>query len=183
MEDIAEITRQNRNLIQNTAGVIASIGLAELGKKLAGNIVTPATWALNYTTSDVTPGKEDAMIYTAGLVSLPASVAVGTIKALVDDKTQKQLEAVRRKESAKYRKFIQSCSYLGWANAPTTAMKIANAGGTAWKAYNGLWCYITDAKGRHVCDFRPNSFLELYQPSQPLAEGSNGGFEWGVIRG
>lgn len=180
MSTIADITRENKNLIQNTSGIIASVGLNQVGKRVAGNIVTPATWALNYAADGSNPTKEDLLIYSAGFASLAASVAVGTIKAVVDDKTKKQLKEVKQKENPIYRKHIKACAYLDWSPSPIIATKIANSGGTAWQATNSLWCFITDANGHHICDFTPNSFLKLYQPSMPLAEGSNGGFKWEV---
>lgn len=66
MEGVAAIARSNKNIIQNTSGIIASVGLNAIGKKVAGNIVTPATWAVNYTSGGSTPGKEDLMLYSAG---------------------------------------------------------------------------------------------------------------------
>ena len=64
----------------------------------------------------------------------------------------------------------------------STAADIARAGGTAWQAYSGLWCYITDSNDRHVYDFLPNSFQVLYQPLTPLAESDTGGFQWKTVR-
>ncbi|WP_390517553.1 hypothetical protein [Halioxenophilus aromaticivorans] len=176
----ADITRENKNLIQNTSGIIASVGLNQVGKRVAGNIVTPATWALNYAADGSTPGKEDLMLFSAGFAALSASVVVGTLKAVVDDRTKRQLQAVKQKENPIHRKHIKACVYLDWSPSPITASKIASAGGTAWLATNGLWCFITDAKGHHICDYTPNSFLKLYQPSMPLSEGANGGFLWEV---
>lgn len=45
---MGDTIKGNKNVIQTTSGTIASIGLEQTGKKVAGALVTPAIWVVNY---------------------------------------------------------------------------------------------------------------------------------------
>ena len=178
---VADTIQDNKNIVQNTSGVIASIGFSELGNNVAGNIVTPATWALNHAVDGSVPSSVDIGIYATGFISTPASAIVGSFKAIIDDDLNKKLNAVRKKEASRYRAFIETCSNKGFAPPMLIAMNIASKGGTAWQATSGIWCYIKDARGKLVSDFTPNSYLKIYRPKHPLQASANGGYKWEVI--
>ena len=59
----------------------------------------------------------------------------------------------------------------------------SSKGGTAWEHPNGLWVYITDARGLLVCDYRPVVARKIYQPLLPLRPAGRESFRWHVIRG
>ncbi|MFT7561846.1 MAG: hypothetical protein ACI93R_003778 [Flavobacteriales bacterium] len=180
----ANTVRDHKNFIQGTSSTIASIGLEATGKKVGGILVTPAIWALNYTTGRAIPSPTDAGIYATGFISAPTSIVVGIVKAVVDDDTNKKLILlkVKIKEESWARPFIPPCANYASSPAKINAMTIAKKGGTAWKSNNGLWFYITEGSGKFVADFKPKHYVELYRPKQPLRIRSNGGFDWEVIR-
>lgn len=179
--DTVAVLRNHKNTIQTLSGTIASIGLEQSGKKIAGSLITPATWALNYTAENSKPGAVDIGLWATGFVSTPAAITTSVIKAIVDDDTQRKLFHVRNKEPVKYAKFIQPCSNYGSSAPEIVAMSIANKGGTAWIRNIGLWVYITDSRGNLVADYQPADFLKIYRPKKPYQAGLNGGFNWEVI--
>lgn len=182
METIADKVQQHKNLIQSTSGTIASIGLEKVGQKAAGYMVTPAVWVLNYSTQGSTPDKTDMAIWATGFISAGASIAVGLVKAVVDDDMDTRVREIQSKENSTYSPYIKACFRYGSAAPQINAMKIASSGGTAWRAPNGLWVYLTDAEGKLVSDFTPNSYVELYRPQQPLTKARAGGLVWNTLR-
>lgn len=180
MGDVATAVNGNKNVIQTVGGTVASIGLEQSGKKVAGALVTPATWALNYAAEGSKPGVIDVGIWLSGFFSAPASIATGVIKAFVDDDINQKLALVQSKEPAQYSKFIKACYNYGMAGPAINAMNIANQGGTAWITSVGLWVYITDANGHLVADYKPAEFHTLYQPKKPYKARPSGGFDWKV---
>ncbi|GAB1260589.1 hypothetical protein [Aurantivibrio plasticivorans] len=182
MDNIAASVEAHKNKIQTGSGTVASIGLEMTGKTVAGALITPATWALNYASDGSKPGAVDALIYGSGFLSTPAAIATGVLKAAVDDDLNAKLSEVKRTDNQKFRSFFKACSHFAGNSPQINAMNIASKGGTAWKHPNGLWVYITDAKGQLVSDFQPRLFTEMYQPDQPLKVGANGGFKWSVKR-
>lgn len=179
---MSDIITSNKNVIQTTSGTIASIGLEQTGRKVAGSLVTPATWALNYGGDGSKPGAVDVGIWLAGFVSAPASVVTGLIKAVVDDDVNRKLTLVQSKESSKSASFIKPCASFGAASPAINAMTIAYKGGTAWITSVGLWVYITDARNYLVADYEPKEYVTLYRPVKPYRAKSSGGFDWEVIR-
>jgi len=182
MEDLTEDIKQHKNLIQSTNGTIASIGLEKVGQKVAGVMVTPAVWVLNYSADGSTPDKMDAAIYTAGFVSAGASIITGVLKAVVDDDLSNKIAEAQKKEDSKFSPFIQGCHKYAMTPPAVTAMTIASKGGTAWRHPNGVWLYVTDARGYLVSDFMPKVYVEVYRPKSPLKKEKNGKFAWEVIR-
>lgn len=181
MADVADTIRDHKNVIQTTSGTIASISLEQAGKKVAGALVTPATWAVNHLADGSTPNAVDIGIWMSGFLSAPASIATGFIKALVDDDIGRKLALVQAKEPPKYARFIKACYNYGMASPSINAMTIANRGGTAWITSVGLWVYITDARDNLVADYQPQEFTSMYRPRKPYKERSSGGFDWEII--
>jgi len=170
--------RENFNIIQNTSGTIAAIGLEKIGKAAAGNLVTPAIWALNAATKNSTPSVVDVGIYASGFVSAPAAITVSTVKALSDDSINRKVNEIRLQHEAKYRQFILPVQNYGH-NAPFfVAQEIASNGGTVWQGQNHQWVYITDARGLLVPDFKPNNFRQAMQPTFPFELNKNNKFKF-----
>jgi len=185
MDQTAKAIENHKNLIQSTSGTIASIGLTKAGEKMAGVLVTPAVWVLNYSANGSTPDKVDVGLYATGFFgTLAASGAVvtGTVKAVVDDDMDTRLREIQAGEDPRYRRFIKACYRYGMMPPQINAMTIAGKGGTAWKHVNGLWVYITDARGYLVNDYKPRKAVVTYRPKLPLIKGSNGGLLWDTIR-
>jgi hypothetical protein len=182
MEQVADKVARNKNIIQTVSGTVASIGLEHTGKRIAGALVTPATWTLNYASDRSNPSSIDVGIYLTGFASAPASIVTGLWKAAMDDDINQKLQLVKAKEPAEFAKYIAPCDNYAWAPPQTNAMTIASNGGTAWITSAGLWVFITDARGKLVTDYTPTNFIQMYQPKQPLRSNQQGRFEWGVIR-
>lgn len=180
MADITTKIEQHKNLIQSVNGSVASIGLEKVGQKVAGTLVTPAVWVLNYSVQGSTPDLMDGVIYATSFISAPASITVGLIKSSVDDDIDNKLREVQKAEG-KYAAFIKPCYRYGVSAPQINAASIAKSGGTAWRHPNGLWVYILDGRGHFVTNFQPRVYVEMYQPSTPLTQHS-GGFKWRVIR-
>jgi hypothetical protein len=169
--------KENFNFMQNSSGIVASMGLESLGKSAAGNLVTPAIWALNYTASESRPTGIDVGIYAVGFLNAPASIITSIFKSVVDDDINKKVNMIRQQHDAKFRLYIQPVQNFGGMSAPyITATTIAGKGGVAWQGKNGQWVYITDAQGFPVCDFVPNNYLNIWQPNRPLTMHPNGEF-------
>lgn len=186
MNEVTQTIENHQSLIQGTSGTIASIALEKAGRKMAGALVTPAVWVLNYTAEDKTPDGLDIGLYTLGFAGAFASVAAigtGLIKSVVDDDIDQKLREIQREEDPKYRKFIKACYRYGMHAPLINAMTIASKGGTAWQHKNGLWAYITDINDNMVMDFKPKSAVEIYQPTQPLRRNDRGLFQWHSVRG
>lgn len=181
MANAAEAIQNHKNTIQTISGTVASIGLEQTGKQVAGALITPATWALNYASDGSRPGTVDIGLWATGFVSAPASIATSVVKAMVDDDTHRKLEIIRSKESNQYSKFILPCSTFGSSAPGIVAMTIASKGGTAWLSNAGLWVYITDANARLVADYQPLDYLKIYRPKKPYQANENGAFNWEVI--
>ena len=109
--------------------------------------------------------------------------ALNKQKGIVDDDTRRRLSDARSSEPGQHRKFILPCVDYGWSGQGINAMTIASKGGTAWEHPNGLWAYIVDAKGRLVCNYRPQVAQQIYQPLLPLRPSGDGKFRWHSIRG
>ncbi len=185
MDNTAKAIENHKNIIVSTNSTIASIGLTKAGQKVAGVLVAPAVWALNYASSGSKPGEVDVGLYAMGLFGSIASVAAivtGTMKAVVDDDIDRKLREVQASEDPRYAKFIKPCYRYGMMAPQINATTIASKGGTAWKHPNGVWVYITDIRGYLVHDFKPKTAVITYQPNNPLKKGNNGGFVWGVKR-
>ncbi|MBS8225078.1 hypothetical protein [Vannielia litorea] len=175
------------NSITNVLVTVTSEGVSRaLGGGVrggvAGLVVQPAVWIATGTGPDA----GDTVIYGAGVAGVVAgaimavpAIVTGVVKAAVDDHTATLVEEVRQKEPAEFRASILGTDdYSYWAsNNHITAMTIAAAGGVAWKDKNGVYCFVRDAKGRLVCDYRPKSYEALYFPMLPLTKVGNG-FKW-----
>lgn len=182
MDEVANAIRKNKNLIQTTGGAVASIGLEQVGKNVAGSLITPATWAVNRAADGSKPDAVDVGVWLGGLVSAPAAIITGTMKALVDDDTARKLALVRSNEPLKYARTISPCSDFGFSSPSINAMTIASKGGTAWVSVVGLWVYIIDSRGNLVADYEPSTFVTMYRRCKPYRRRTNGGFDWEVIR-
>lgn len=181
MEKTVKAFEDHKNFIQSGAGTIASIGLDKIGQKAAGTLITPAVWTLNYGATGTKPDVTDAGIYASGFVSFGASIAVGLLKAHIDDDMIQKLSEIRRTEKPIWAPHIKSCYQFSSAAPAINAQIIASMGGTAWKHPNGLWVYITDARGLMIKDFKPNVYVVIYQPKEPLVK-KNGKLVWGITR-
>jgi hypothetical protein len=185
MGSIGQTVQDNRSLLQTTGGTVASIALEKSGEKLAGSLVTPAIWVYNYATQDAVPDNADIGIYLTGLAggaAAPAAIATSVLKAIVDDDTARKVERVREGEPPQYRPFIKPCSMYAM-NAPAiNAQTIASKGGTAWLHPNGVWVYITDARGFLVNDYKPKISVTVYQPKSPLTLKNNGLYIWHIVK-
>lgn len=185
MDRTTKVIENHKNLIVSTNSTIASIGLTKVGQKVGGVIVTPAVWALNYSSQGTTPDKVDAGLFAMGFFGSLASVvgiSTGIIKAVVDDDIDRKLREVQAGEEPKYSPFIKPCARYGMMAPQINATTIASKGGTAWKHTNGLWVYITDIRGYLVHDHSPKNTVMTYQPNHPLQKASSGGFIWGMVR-
>lgn len=175
----------NENTVTNTGAFLGALSVEEvLGKsagktagRVGGGLVQPAVWVVTGTKPDAV----DVGLWGVGLTGIFGAVAAGVtgiVKGIVDDHTAQLLVPIRNGEPAKYRPFIlPTTEYSGMAGQFINAMTIASQGGTAWLHQNGLWVYLTDAKGRLVPDYKPNRCKKLFQPKLPLKRVS-GGFEW-----
>jgi len=183
MTSVADKIDQNKNLINSISQPLAVMGLDKMGQKVAGKLLTPAVWALNYGVNGATPDKVDVGLYGMGLMggpAAPASIMVGVVKAAVDDDMDNRLSVARRDQKPEFRPYIKACYRFSSSPPQINAMKIANLGGTAWLHNNGLWVYITDARGRHVPNFKPKNAKKIYQPEWPLKTTSDGKFRFTV---
>jgi hypothetical protein len=184
MGDQSNLIQDHNSLMQTVSGGIAAIGLEKTGNAVAGTMVTPAVWALNYAVNGKTPDNVDVGLFGLGLAGGPfavASISTGIIKAVIDDQIEVQLREVRLNEEAKYRPYIIPCSKYASSGPGINAMAIASRGGTAWQHPNGLWVYIVDASGKLVADFKPKKATKLYQPVWPLKGMGAGKFRWHMV--
>jgi hypothetical protein len=182
MGNIADTIDRNKNLVSSISQPVAVIGLEKVGQKVAGKLLTPAVWALNYAVNGKTPDNVDIGLFGVGLMggsAGPAAIAAGLVKAVVDDDMEYRLNIVRQSEDAKYRSTIFPCYHFGTAPPQINAMTIASLGGTAWQHPNGLWVYIMFNNGKellHVANFKPNKAIQVYQPVWPLQPKGEGRF-------
>ena len=185
MDRTAKAIENHKNIILSTNSTIASIGLEKAGQKVAGVLVTPAVWVLNYSAQGSTPDKIDVGLYVTGFFGTLASagtITTSLVKAVVDDDIDTKLREIQSGEEPKYRPFIKPCYRYGMSAPQINAMSIANKGGTAWKHPNGLWVYITDINGYLVNNFKPKKAVVVYRPNLPLKKNRTGGFSWGITR-
>jgi hypothetical protein len=153
---------------------LAVIGLEKIGQKVAGKLLTPAVWALNYAVNGKTPDNVDVSLFGVGLMggsAGPAAILTGLVKAAVDDDMENRLKVARQSEDIKYRPTIFPCYHYGSAPPQINAMTIASIGGTAWQHPNGLWVYILFNNGKQllqVPNFKPHKAIQVYQPVWPL---------------
>lgn len=139
---------------------------------LAGALVQPAVWIL----SGKSPQPGDIPLWglgtivsiAGGAIGSGATIVTGLVKAAVEDHEDKEIAAAVQKEPEKYRPFITSVRNYGAAGRGIVAMTIANHGGVTWRVAKSTWVYITDAKGRLVCDYKPAFAYEIYGPELPL---------------
>lgn len=184
MGNVTDTIERHNSLIQTTSGTVASIGLTKAGQKIAGVVVTPAVWLLNYAANGKKPDNIDIGLYATGFAGTLASagaIGTGVVKAIVDDDIDWKLKQVRMNEDPKYRPFIRACYHYKMNPPQINAMTIASDGGTAWRHPNGLWACITDARGLLVYDFQPKTYIGIYRPVQPIVR-KNGKFKWESIK-
>jgi hypothetical protein len=154
---------------------------------LVGALVQPAVWVL----SGKAPQPEDIALWGLGVglsltmrtIGGAATIATGFVKAALEDHEDKVIATAVQKEPEKYRPFITSVrNYGGLAGRGIVAMTIASHGGVTWRVSEAIWVYITDAKGRLVCDYKPAFAYEIYGPDLPLRiagrEGDKMRFPW-----
>ena len=173
----------SNNGIVNTGTSIAAFAVERVAGRAAGIVVQPVVWIA----TGASPDAADVALYSVGSIATivgstvvgVAAAGVGIIKGLVDDDTAEKLSEAKLNEPAQYRPFIQACvSYSGWAGQSINAMTIASKGGTAWMHPNGLWVYITDARGRLIADYTPRRAIRINQPLFPLRSAGVGRVRW-----
>ncbi|MFK5914035.1 MAG: hypothetical protein QM484_06645 [Woeseiaceae bacterium] len=180
MRDLAEKIDRNKNLVSSINQPLAVMGLDKVGQKVAGKLLTPAVWAVNYAVNGASPDNVDLGLFGTGLlggVTGPASIVTGLLKAVVDDDMEQRLKLVRSGEKSEYRKNIVAAYHFASAPAAINAMTIASLGGTAWQHANGLWVYITNNK-LLVPNFRPQKYVKIYRPVWPLQSMGGGKFRF-----
>lgn len=139
----------------------------------AGLVVQPVVWAV----TGNGPDAADAFIYGVGVagamagwvLAVPATLT-GIVKAAVDDYVGGLVAEAKQDEPAAVRGGIAGTDDYGFwsANNHITAMTIASYGGVAWQHPNGAYLFIKDATGTPICDYRPQSYQQLYRPVLPL---------------
>ena len=72
MENATGVVKDHKNVIQTSGGTIASIALEQSGRRVAGALVTPATWALNHAADGSTPGAVDIGLWISGFFAAGA---------------------------------------------------------------------------------------------------------------
>ncbi|MCW8935146.1 MAG: hypothetical protein OQK98_10515 [Gammaproteobacteria bacterium] len=185
MDAITDKLEKHQNLVSSINQPLAVIGLEKAGQKMAGKLLTPAVWALNYAVNDKLPDKVDAGIFGVGLLggaAGPASIVTGVVKAVVDDDTDQRLKAVRNDEKPEHRSSIKAAYHFGSAPAGINAQTIASMGGTAWQHPNGLWVYITVGEDLLVANFKPQKATRVYRPVWPLIPMGGGKFRYTAKR-
>lgn len=181
MGNIADKIENNKNLISNLSQPLAVIGLEKSGLTMAGKLLAPAVWAVNYTVNYKTPDKVDVSIYSTGLFGGavgPAAIVTSIVKAVVDDDMNQRLKVVRNSEKPEYRKGILPAYHFSSSPPGINAQKIASMGGTAWQHPNGLWVYIKDKNGLLVPNFKPAKASTVYKPVWPLQSMGGGKFRF-----
>ena len=185
-DNVTDFIDENRSSVLNSSTTLASLNIEKVAGKIAGAVVQPAVWVLDFAANDAPPDGTDVSLWGLSLVSGPvgwAAAATGILKGAVDDRTRHLLEQARAAEPQERRKFMSACADYGWSGQGINAQTIASKGGTAWEHPNGLWVYITDARGLLVCDYRPVVARKIYQPLLPLRPAGRESFRWHVIRG
>ena len=181
MDNIVDSVEKHQNLVSSINQPLAVIGLDKIGQKMAGKLLTPAVWALNYTVNDKLPDKVDAGLFGAGLLggaTGPAAIVTGVVKAVIDDDLEQRLKAVRKDEKPEHSKSIKAAYHFGSAPAGINAQTIASLGGTAWQHPNGLWVYITVGKDLLVANYKPQRATRVYRPVWPLQSMGGGKFRF-----
>lgn len=165
---MSQFIERNFNQIQTVNSTIAAIGLEKVGQKVAGTLVTPAVWALNYATKDITPNEIDLAIYGSGFINGPAGIVMSLLKAVIDDDIAKKVAVIREQQDPQYRNYIFPVQSYKSLPPLIAAIKVAEAGGTAWKGGNGQWVFLSDSNGLMVADFKPKDAVEVCQPIYPF---------------
>ncbi|CAA0123421.1 Uncharacterised protein [BD1-7 clade bacterium] len=173
---MSNVVERNFNSIQTVSGTVAAIGLEKTGNAVAGNMVTPAVWALNYAAKGSTPNEVDLSIYGLGFLNGPAGIAMSLFKAYMDDDIAKKVDEIKQKQSVEYRNYIFAVQ--AYRNLPPfiAALKVAENGGTAWQGHNDQWVFITDSNGALVADYEPVGAVKVIKPIYPFIE-ENGKFK------
>ena len=168
-----------------------NVAAAGVKAGLVGALVQPAVWVL----SGKAPQPGDIPLWGMGtIVSLAggpigagAAMVTGLVKAAVEDHEDKEIAVAVQKEPEKYRPFITSVRNFGASGRGIVAMTIANHGGVTWRVGKATWVYITDAKGRLVCDYKPAFAYSIYGPELPLRivgrEAGKLKFRWRTLPG
>lgn len=186
MGNIADSVEKHQNLVSSINQPLAVIGLDKIGQKMAGKLLTPAVWALNYSVNDKLPDKVDVGLFGTGLLggaAGPAAIFTGIVKAVIDDDLEQKLKAVRKDEKPEQSKYIKAAYHFGSAPAGINAQTIATLGGTAWQHPNGLWVYITvGEKNLLVANFKPQKATRVYRPVWPLQSMGGGKFRFTAKR-
>jgi hypothetical protein len=196
---VSDFINNSSNTGKSAGQTIVSItlteGLKKAGKAALGNtvgaLVEPAVWVL----SGKPPQPGDVALWgggtVVGLLGGPigtAAVAItGLVKGLVEDHEDGEVAAAVAKEPEQFRPFIKSVRNYGASGRGIVAMTVANHGGVTWRVGRATWVYITDAKGRLVCDYRPAFAYSIYGPELPLRiVGRDGGkiqYRWRIYPG
>lgn len=181
VDGITDFLEDNRSVAKELVGDICSVSLELAGKAGASKLVSPAIWVLTGEAPDSVDLGLWGMGLAGGLVGL-AGMATGALKAVIDDDVNRRVRAIQQVEGQPYSEFIKSTLKFGVAGATINAQNVARSGGTTWFAHD-VWVYITDAKGRLVCDYQPKIAQTILQPLLPLRPTGDGGFRWATKRG
>lgn len=175
-----------------TVGTVAGKGVLGKAAGPAGALVQPAIWVVSGKApqpGDIELWGVSTIVSLFGAITLPATLITGFAKAGVEDAEDGQIALAASKEPEQYRPFIRSTRYYTAAGRYQAAQAIAVHGGVAWRVTtDGVWCYITDAQGRLVCDFQPSHAYEVMGPDLPLRilkydyDGAPL-FQWGARKG
>lgn len=152
--------------------VARGVGHAGMKAGLVGALVSPAVWIA----SGRMPQPGDVQLWIGstvisllgGLAGSAATITVGVMKAAAEDQEDSRIAYAASWEPERFRPFIRSARNYGTSARGIVAMTIASHGGVAWRVGPSNWCYLTDALGRLVCDYRPVFSYEVYGPELPL---------------
>lgn len=180
MGEVARQAGQAGGSIAASAGVKAG---------LIGALVQPAVWIIGGQTPQ--PGDVELWIGSSiigtlgGIAGTGATFAVAVMKAAAEDQEDGEIGAAAAWEPKTYRPFIRSVRSFGSAAREIVATQVAAQGGVAWRVGKHNWCYLTDATGRLVCDYRPAFSYEVIHPELPLriAETTSGKYRFIWRRG
>lgn len=186
-----DAVEKNRKTLLTLSTTLADNGLdgvpGPTGRTVAGVLLEPIVWWLDYEVNEEEPSATDYMTYALGNIQTPhtkvAAFVVSVLNSVSDDQKNFLLKAVRAEYPAEQRKGIKAClDFCGLTGPSITAQQIAFRGGTAWLHPNGLWVYAEDKKKKLIPRFKPLTSKKIYQAWWPLRP-KGGGFEWREIQG
>ena len=182
-----DTVEKHRKTLLTLSTTLADESLEAIGTTVAGVLIEPIVWWLDYKVNEEEPSATDYMTYAIGQMGPHAKVAatvVSVLNSVLDDQKNAMLKAVRAEYPAEKRNGIKACVdyFSGLTGAAITAQVIASRGGAAWLHPNGLWVYAEDKTKTLIPRFKPLTSKKIYQVWWPLRP-KGGGFEWREIQG